>query len=316
MSHRKQNGISVHYTMMKNVLLVLSFFMLAGAGSFAQHGSFISGDHAKIHYQIFGAGMPILIINGGPGMSSEGFIPLAKRLAKNHRAIIYDQRGTGLSTVDNIGPATITMDLMVEDIETLRKHLGYDHWIVLGHSFGGMLAYFYASKYPGRVRAMIQSSSGGMDLTLLSELDIRTGLTQIQQDSLAYYTAKIRNGDNSRATRLKRGEFLAPAYLYNQKYVPIVAERLTQGDRLINSLVWQDLRRITYDTKAELADFAKPVLILQGAEDVVDIDIAKKAHRVLPESELVIMEHCRHYGWLDRPGAYFGAISTFLEKLS
>ena len=48
-----------------------------------------------IHFKTFGKGAPLLIINGGPGMSSEGFIPLAKKFGKTHQAIIYDQRGTG-----------------------------------------------------------------------------------------------------------------------------------------------------------------------------------------------------------------------------
>lgn len=295
--------------------LVLFLIQIESEFSFAQIGDVLENEDSKIHYQTFGTGKPILIINGGPGMSSEGFIPLAKRLAKNYKTIIYDQRGTGLSTVETVGSTTITMDLMVDDIEALRKHLGYEEWIVMGHSFGGIMAYYYAAKHPGRVAAMIQSSSGGMDLALLSTLDITAGLTEMQADSLAFYSAIIRNGDDSYETLLKRGQFLAPAYLYNQKYVPVVAERLTQGNSQVNGLVWQDLRRINYDTKGALRDFAKPVLILHGAQDVVGTGIAETAHSVLPNSSLIILERCRHYGWLDRPEKYYGEIETFLFNL-
>lgn len=293
--------------------LLILFVIQCGIGVlYAQNEQIINFGETKIHYQTFGEGIPTLILNGGPGMSSEGFIPLAKKLAKNYQTIIYDQRGTGLSTVNTIDRRTITMDLMVEDIEALRKHLGYDEWIVMGHSFGGMLAYYYASRYPESISSMIQSSSGGMDLALLSSLNITDGLTEIQRDSLAYYTAKIRNGDNSYETLLKRGEFLAPAYLYNQKYVSVVAKRLTQGTSLINSLVCLNLRKIEYDTKNDLKSFNKSVLILHGAQDVAGTDIAETAHRVLPNSRLVILQRCRHYGWLDRPEKFFRAIEEFL----
>lgn len=297
------------------VLVVLFLIQIKSEFSFAQSGNIIESEESKIHYQTFGSGNPILIINGGPGMSSEGFIPLAKRLAKNHRTIIYDQRGTGFSTIETVNITTITMDLMVEDVEALRKHLGYDEWIVMGHSFGGIMGYYYASKHPERVTAMIQSSSGGMDLALLNDLDITAGLTEMQADSLAYYSAKISEGDDSYETLLKRSQFLAPAYLYNQKHVPVVAERLTQGNSQVNGLVWQDLRRIKYDTKEVLRDFEKPVLILHGAQDVVGIGIAETADEILHDSKLVILDQCRHYGWLDRPEKYFGEIETFLINL-
>ncbi len=301
----------------KSIWLIILILICSSANSLllAQNrGAIYNYDDKKIHYQTFGNGTPILIINGGPGMSSEGFIPLAKRLAKNYKTIIYDQRGTGLSTVETVDSTTIKMDLMVEDIEALRTHLGYEEWVVMGHSFGGIMAYYYAAKHPGRVAAMIQSSSGGMDLELLSTLDITAGLTEMQADSLAFYSAKIRNGDDSYETLLKRGQFLAPAYLYNQKYVPVVAERLTQGNSRINGLIWQNLRQMNYDTKGDLKNFKKPVLILHGAQDIVGTGIAETAHNVLPNSKLVILERCRHYGWLDRPEKYYGEIEKFLQK--
>lgn len=296
------------------ILFTASMALVVAYNANAQTSEIIKVDYGTLHYQTYGSGIPLLIINGGPGMSSEGFIPLARRLAENHRTIIYDQRGTGKSTVDAVDGSTITMDLMVEDIEALRMHLGYDEWIVMGHSFGGILAYYYAAKHPERVSGMIQSSSGGVDLALLDDFDITAGLTENQADSLAFYAAKVRNGDDSYQTLLKRGQFLAPAYIYNKEHVPVVAERLTQVNSPINGLVWQNLRDIQYDTKQALQSFAKPVLILHGAQDVIGTDIAQTAHEVLPNSRLIILERCRHYGWLDRPKTYFAEIEAFLQN--
>ncbi len=281
----------------------------------SQENHILNTPGARLHYQTFGSGTPLLILNGGPGMSSEGFIPLAQELSKNNRTILYDQRGTGLSKLDKTDATTITMDLMVEDMETLRGHLEIEQWIVMGHSFGGILAYYYATKNPDRVMAMIQSSSGGMDLSLLTSLNITSGLSSMERDSLRFYNQKIYSGDTSYKTALKRGKFLAPAYLYNRENIAIIAERLTQGNSRINGLIWEDLRRINYDTKAMLQEFDKPVLILHGREDIVGLDIPREAHAILPNSKLVILEKTRHYGWLDNPEPYFGEINDFLEKL-
>lgn len=300
-------------TRFNKIVLGFLIVIVQYSSGFCLQSNIIEGEGFKIHYQMFGSGDPLLIINGGPGMSSEGFIPLAQELAKNNQTIIYDQRGTGLSTVETIDSSTISIDLMINDIEALRKHLQIDEWTVMGHSFGGMLSYYYATKHPERVTAMIQSSSGGMDLSLLESLNISAALTEMERDSLAFYNAKISGGDNSYQTLLKRGQFLAPAYLYDKKHVPVVAERLTQGNSQVNGIVWQDLQRIGYDTKDDLRKFTKPVLIIHGAQDIVGSEIPETAHEILPLSRLVILEKCRHYGWLDRKEAYFSVIESFLS---
>ncbi|WP_148214263.1 alpha/beta fold hydrolase [Robiginitalea biformata] len=281
----------------------------------AQASHFLELPGVTLHYRDLGEGLPVLLINGGPGMSSEGFLMMAGNLAENNRVILFDQRGTGLSELDVVNDSTVTMDRMVADIEALRRHLGINRWVVMGHSFGGILAYYYASKYPDRLLGMIQSSSGGMDLELLATLDIPGGLTPVEQDSLRYYNRRIQRGDTTHATRLKRGEFLAPAYVYHREHIPVVAERLTQGNRTINRLVWQDLRRMGYDVKSQMRMLACPVLILHGRQDIVSPELAGKAHRILQDSRLVILEESKHYGWLDNPGGYFAAIEEFLGML-
>ena len=44
---------------------------------------------------------------------------------------------------------------LVEDIETLRKHLGIDTWVVFGGSWGSTLSLAYAQKHPDRVKALV-----------------------------------------------------------------------------------------------------------------------------------------------------------------
>ncbi len=293
-------------------ILFLSIFNTRCA---AQNSCFITED-ATISYRTFGKGYPVLIINGGPGMSSEGFIPLAETLSEDNTTIIYDQRGTGNSSVEKVDRTTISLDKMVEDVERLRKELQCENWIILGHSFGGMLAYAYTAKYPERVTAMIQSHSGGMNLDLLSRIDITSRLTQMQRDSLNFYSAKISQGDTTHATALKRGTFLAPAYVYQEKYILQIAERLTQGNSRINSLVWEDMREIQFDTRSKMEKFKKPVLILQGKNEIAPNVVAEKAHEILPNSKLVLMDRCGHYGWLDRPDIYLKEVQKFLKKHS
>lgn len=299
--------------MIKKVIIFLFFCWLGTSVCKAQQTGFVTSGQVDIYYSIYGSGEPLLVINGGPGFSSEGFTGLAKQLAQKYRVILYDQRGTGRSVMSNVDNTNMTMDLMVQDLEALRKHLDIKKWTILGHSFGGVLANFYTAHYPDHVLGLIASSSGGIDLGLLDYFDINRQLSPSEQDSLAYWTTKINEGDTTAYADQKRREFFAAAYVYHDEHIPEIAERMTQSNSRINGLIWRDLRRIQYDVSDELSDFEKPVLIIQGKQDIIREYTARKAMEVFPNAELVLLERCGHYGWLDRPDAYFSQVDSFFN---
>lgn len=299
--------------MIKKIFLFvfLSFF----GNSFAQTEGFSKNtDSSQTYYKIFGKGSPILIINGGPGMNSNGFEPMAKILAEKNQTIIYDQRGTGKSVLKELNSKTISMKLMADDIESLRKHLKIEKWTILGHSFGGMLASYYATIYPNSIDKLILSSSGGVDLSLLkSENLIEAGLSKIEKDSLNYWNDKIEKGDTSYTARIGRGRAMAPAYVYDRKFVPVIAERLTQGNSTLNSLLWGDMQRTNFDCKNKFSNFKNPVLIIQGKQDIISAAIGEISLKAFPNSKMVLLDNCKHYGWLDAKEKYFGTIESFLK---
>jgi len=301
---------------MSNLKFPLLFFLLLFAYCCnAQNSSFaLSSDNTAIFYRVYGTGKPLLIINGGPGMNSDGFENLAIKLSKNYQAIIYDQRGTGKSVLKLIDTTTITMKLMVDDIESIRKQLNIKSWSVLGHSFGGMLASYYASQYPEAIEKIILSSSGGIDLDLLNYVQesINSRLGKTNLDSLTYWNNKISDGDTSYFAKFQRGKYLAHAYIVDNKYIPIIAERLTQGNSVINQLIWTDMQKINFDCASDLKTFVKPVLIIQGKQDIIKSETAEKAHKAFINSRIVYLEHSAHYGWLDNEESYFKELNSFL----
>ncbi|MBT8324653.1 MAG: alpha/beta fold hydrolase [Winogradskyella sp.] len=283
----------------------------------AQESHFITTADGKIHYQTIGEGPSLLIINGGPGFSSEGFMSLGKSIAAmGYSSILFDQRGTGQSTLNHVDGTTLTMDLMVEDMERIRTDLNLKQWIVLGHSFGGMLANYYTSKYPENVVALIHSSSGGLDLALLDNVqaNLHAKLTQQKRDSLVYWRQKMR-AENSITNREQYYNILASTYVYNKAHIPQVSQRLMQGNMTINQLVWNDMHRIEYDCKDALKAFNKPVLILQGKQDVLSASVANTAKDVFSNATLYFLDECGHYGWLDQKDKYYTYIQTFLDGL-
>jgi proline iminopeptidase len=305
---------TVRHISMKWMLFGILVSLFTGNIYGQQSGSAISTDGAKIYYKTFGKGQPLLIINGGPGMNSDGFEGLAVSLSQYFMTIIYDQRGTGKSELKVLDSTTITMELMLHDIESIRKQMKLASWSVLGHSFGGMVASAYATVYPDVIDNIVLSSSGGINLKLLDYFreSLHSKLTPTQLDSVNYWERKIAAGETDHYTRLQRGKYLAAAYVMDPQYYPVIAERLTQGNGTINQLMWDDLRKQKFDCAPKLKSFMSPVLIIQGKQDIVRASTAEEAHKAFPNSRIVYMDHCIHYGWLDNPEVYFREVVRFL----
>lgn len=303
---------------MKNIfLLIFTLNFLVFNQLFCQTTGDLKTKDGNVHYKIYGKGYPLLIINGGPGMNCEGFIPLAEILSEKFMTILFDQRGTGKSALQIEDSTTVTMDLMVHDIETLRKHLKIKKWIILGHSFGGWLAQHYASKYPENLQGIILSGSAGIDLELMNyftaNTNIRLGVSE--RDSLAYWSKIINEGDTTYNAKFQKAKALASAYLYDKQHIPKLAKRITQSKPQIGALVYKDLFKIKYDCKESLKNFTKPVMIIQGRQDIVGESTAYKAHLTLKKSTITFLNECGHYGWLDQKEKYILEIENFILKI-
>lgn len=294
------------------ILIASSIFHLSFRTN--KDGIALSTDSTPIYYRTYGSGNPLLIINGGPGMNRDGFEGLAKKLSGNNLAIIYDQRGTGRSSLKILNTTTITMQLMIDDIESILKKLKIEKWSVLGHSFGGMVASYYATQHPEHIEKIILSSSGGIDLDLLNYVQesINLKLSKIELDSISYWNKKIADGDTDHFAKLRKGINLAHAYVIDKKFIPIIGERLTQGNQTINLLMWTNMQNINFNCFNDLKTFTKPVLIIQGKQDIIKPETAERAHQAFRNSKVVFMEHCIHYGWLDNEEVYFNEINSFL----
>ena len=269
----------------------------------------------KLAYKIFGKGEPLFLLNGGPGFSSQHFHPLATKLAEKYQVILFDQRGTGYSSLSANNAQTIKMDLMVDDMEQLRQHLGFEEITLMGHSFGGMLAMSYAAKHPKPVKKMILSHSGGMNLEYIFS-STRRMQSRLNEEELTQLN-ELSSIDNPDLRTLNIAKASAAGYVFDRSHRNVVFQGLAFKARFyqpINQLVWQDLRRNNYDLSSALKSFAAPVLIIQGDSDIVPPAEGEHSHSIFPNSKLIFLKDCVHYGWIEHPEKYFGAINNFLSS--
>src|SRR6476660_9910003 len=144
--------------MMKNLILLLLIaipFVSARAQQSFQHppGKYIKVNGAKLWIETEGNGDPLFLISGGPGGSHVGMHSFDS-LSKNFTLVFVDNFGRGKSDTASVA-TEYSIDRDVEDLEGIRKELGYDQINVLGHSYGSVVAQLYALKYQKRVKHLI-----------------------------------------------------------------------------------------------------------------------------------------------------------------
>jgi proline iminopeptidase len=104
-----------------------------------------------------GAGIPLVLLHGGPGFSSYYLKPF-EDLGDDRLVVRYDQLGAGKS--DRISDTTMfTIAHFVRELDSLRSHLGIARWHVFGHSWGTILALEYYRAYPDRVASLTFGSA-------------------------------------------------------------------------------------------------------------------------------------------------------------
>ena len=109
----------------------------------------------SIYYEQCGNpnGKPAIFLHGGPG---GGTGKLSRRFfdPKKYRIILFDQRGCGKSKPHACLEDNTTWHLL-EDIESIRKELNIQRWLVFGGSWGSTLALAYAQSHPDRVTELV-----------------------------------------------------------------------------------------------------------------------------------------------------------------
>ena len=145
--------------MKKVILIALLIFPFVGFGQ--TEYVIISEDQTKLSIREFGVGSPIVLLAGGPGLNTDYLKPVWENLRSNFRCIVLDQRGTPNSFVSSVDSVSMSMHNYLNDIATLQEHLNLEQIVIVGHSWGGMLAMEYAAHQPKKVSKLILIGSGG-----------------------------------------------------------------------------------------------------------------------------------------------------------
>lgn len=252
-----------------------------------------------IHYEIFGEGQPLLMLNGIM-MSTESWSAFTKQLANNHQLILVDFLDQGKSS--NYESA-YQQELQVKVVIALLDHLKLTKVNVFGISYGGEIALHVAANYPSRVNRLLLFNTC-IETTYWLE-EIGNAWNQAIGDPLSYYLTSI--------PYIYSLEFFSKNRQWvearKQQLLPVFASEQfgNRMRRLTNSAVG-------YSLVNEVEKITQPTLII-GCEDdfITPLKQQRELNKLLINSELVIIPNSGHAIMYEKPNVFAMLILGFLH---
>jgi pimeloyl-ACP methyl ester carboxylesterase len=113
---------------------------------------FVDADGVKLHYVTAGQGPLVVLIHGFPDFWYTWRRQMPA-LAERYQVVAYDQRGYNLSD-QPVGVDDYRVEKLVADLEAVVDHFGAERATVVGHDWGGLVAWTFAMQRPERVERL------------------------------------------------------------------------------------------------------------------------------------------------------------------
>lgn len=275
----------------------------------------------KLHYKTYGYGSRILFLHDGPGLSQSYLMPqMADILSQSNRTTFIDQRGSGQSYYKKIKDKAINMDIFVRDVEAVRRHLGYNKFVLIGHSWGALLAMQYACIAQEYLTAMIlinpmpitsKGYKAFMDEHNKRILPIRTDLLEISTSE------SFLKGEHHTINQYYHKLF--SKYCANPQDANKLSFDFLQKNGLdgfkVDNIFSKTFFAHEYDFREELKKIQIPVLIIHSDYDPIPMWTAAEIKDAIPNSHLKIINDCGHFPHIEKTIELESIINEFLEEI-
>jgi L-proline amide hydrolase len=279
---------------------------------------YIPVEGGRIWYRINGlkqrGASAIIAVAGGPGLSHHYLAPLLA-LSDERPVVLYDQLDTG--NADRPGdPANWQLERFVTEIPALRRALGLDEVVVVGHSWGGTVALEYALSQPAGLRALVLASP------VIS-------MQRWCQDTAALVAELPQEARTIIADCSVRGDFDSDAFrqadeVYLRRHVLPVEppEALSRSLALFNTSLYHAMwgpSEFTptgtlrgYEAAERLPGLGLPVLFICGENDEARPASCSAFASMMPYARVVAISETSHCTLNEKPDEFLTEVRRFL----
>lgn len=280
--------------------------------------------NAELYSREVGHGTAIIVLHGGPDFDHSYLLPELDRLSDSYHLIYYDQRGRGRSA-DGVKPEDVTLGSDIADIEKVRQYYHLDSVVLLGHSWGTVLALEYALRYPGRVSHMIlmnPAPASEADYKQLRNDWLEKRAADMERRKAIADTVAYKEANPEAVVAYYRIHFkpaLARPADYEKLITRMQASFIRQGNagiikaRAVESRLMTETWSLSgYDLLPRLKTVSIPTLVIYGDHDFIPAATAEHITQALPNARMVTLKDCGHFTYLECPVAVREQIDALL----
>jgi proline iminopeptidase len=218
----------------------------------------------------------------------------------------YDQRGGGRSA--EVGrPYDIAT--FVADLEALRTELGFERWVVGGHSWGALLALLYCLHHPERAVGLVYLSGPGLGFSRRDEAshERMRRLTESERRELEYGSPPLKR----RLQLMWATDFAHRDNCPNFNREPLY--HWPRNEAVNRALVAEcDRMFARREPRVRLARLPIPTLVVRGDGDPIPRRGPQEVASLLPDARFLELAGVGHLPWLERPELLRDGLRSFL----
>ena len=290
--------------------------MVCGMSAPSTTGRLVDIGDTRLHVVERGAGYPVILLHGGPGLDHHEFADYLDPLTDEHRLLLVDQRAQGRS--ERADPATWTLRQMAADVVSLARALELPSYAVLGHSFGAFVALQWAVEFPDEPGPAIISSG----------LPSSRYLDRVAERLETFEPVELRErvaASWAREQSVETPEDVA-ALLHDQMpfhFWDPLDPRIEEFERRSAGAVYspevlQHFAQAGYgdiDVEDRLPGVRRHVLVLAGRHDrTCDVEGSRVIAEAIPDGELVVFEDSAHMTYVEETDLYLDVVRSFLAR--
>ncbi|MFF0743206.1 alpha/beta fold hydrolase [Streptomyces sp. NPDC004111] len=282
-----------------------------------------SYDDTALAYRVLGpSSTPLVCLAGGPGRDA-AYLGDLGGLDRSYRLLVPDARGTGQSPPAD-DPDRYSFPALAQDLESLRRELGLERFVLLAHGAAAATAQCYAAAHPGRLSRLVLVCPEGRVQAARSELPSDTleifesrsaepwwpeASAAVQQLATTSDPERIRTL-LAQAAPMAYARWDAPqrahAAAAPSQDNPVPRAGFPQGvDDLARLAVLKNLREVPC-----------PVLVVTGELDTITgVRVGELVADSFPRGEWRRLSGVGHYPWVDDPELFRAAVTSFLGAL-
>ena len=276
--------------------------------------------------RVVGSGRAVIVLHGGPDFDQSYFLPDLDQMKDGFRLIYYDQRGRGKSA-EHVRPEDVTLLSDVDDLGRVSQYFRLDAPVLLGHSWGAVLALEYALRHPTRVSYLILMNPAPVstsDVAVMRKAYRETLGVDLETQHKLIASAAYQRGDPDAVIARYRIHFehaLARVEDYEKLMARMQAGFIAQGKggiieaRAVEDQLMRDTWDVaSYDLLPKLRDLRVPTLIIAGDHDFIPPAIAEHIAQSIPNAHLVTIKDCGHFAFLECAADVRNAIDKFFRR--